>query len=1326
MLRDIEAAIANAMPVDHPSLQRQLARVKDREQLGKPFDQELKSLTSAIERSHELLSNRQQGLPRIDFDNDLPVSERVDELIDAILNNQVIIVCGETGSGKSTQLPKICLKCGLGIRGLIGHTQPRRIAARSVASRIAQELKSPLGQDVGFKIRFTDKTNPRTYIKLMTDGILLAETQGDRLLEQYEVIILDEAHERSLNIDFLIGYLKRLLPRRPDLKVIITSATIDADRFAEHFATRSVGSAAGGGTQPDDPTLSTEDDGELQPAPVITVSGRSFPVELRYAPLDTPRTDDPNEDLPRDTIDGICSAVHELSEIDRGDILIFLPTEGDIRSTAKRLRGEIARGGRLSNTEVLPLYARLSTAEQNKIFTAGKGRRIVLATNVAESSLTVPGIRYVVDSGTARISRYAPRSKVQRLPIEAISQASADQRAGRCGRVAPGVCIRLFSEQDFFSRDRFTTPEIRRTNLASVILQTLALKLGPIGEFPFLEPPRREAIREGYKTLFEIGAVDERQQLTNMGKQLSRMPVDPRIGRMILEADTQGCLREILVIASGLEVQDPRERPAEKREAADAQHEKFKDPTSDFISFLKLWEWFHERKQELSISRLRKACQQNFLSFSRMRQWQDIHRQLLQLTSQQNLKLGDNPSDANAIHRALLAGLLSGIAMRGDAHEYLGGGGIKFHLWPGSGIFASEPKWIMATEIVETSRRYGRTVARIDPSWIEPAAKHVLKRSYSDPHWSEKNETCMAYERVTLFGLPIVIRRRVRYADIDRDLARRLFIEQGLVEGKLKHLETFIQKNLEQVGQLETLADKTRRHDLVVDPQSVYEFYEQRLPREIYDANSLRREMKARSNELNKLLTIDPDDILSNDGEAIEIDAFPDEISVGRLKLPLEYRFHPGAENDGVTLKVPKQGLAQLTGQQLGWLVPGLLEDKVIGMIRSLPKRTRRNLVPAPETAKRVIAELEYGKGQFDEVVARALSEIAQEPIQPGDFKSNKLQDHLLWNIEVIDDEGATIGVGRDLITLRQTLGISGGHIVADATDKQWHRDHITTWDFDALPEQLDIVRGGVAVPLFPTLVDQGETVSLRLYDSPSLSRRTSLAGLTRLFSIAKRRDLRTQANWLPDLDKTRLLAASLIDSKQLTSQVMDLIARLAFVEKQTHLRTREEFEARLGNAQVAISVAAQDVAKLIPKLFERYHQVGVEIESTNPEKWKESLEDIRRQVEQLVSREVLTQTPWPWLQHLPRYLDAIVFRLDRLPQTGVQKDLELAREANRFWELYVAKKQRHESEGIIDEELETFRWMIEEYRVSLFAQKLGTSESISAKRLERQWAKTV
>ncbi len=1030
-----------------------------------------------------LVSPKATGTPiftrKLSFDPDLPISARRADIAAAIRDHQVVIVCGETGSGKSTQLPKICLEMGRGTAGLIGHTQPRRIAARSVAARIAEEIGSPLGRDVGYKVRFSEAIGPQCSIKLMTDGILLAETQSDPRFERYDTIILDEAHERSLNVDFLIGYLKRLLPKRPDLRLIITSATIDADRFAAHFST-----AAG-------------------PAPVIEVSGRAYSVEVLWRPMEA------NEEQSEpDLQDAVRAAVEEAARIDRGDMLIFMPTERDIHETAKTLRSRPLPGdGTGQETEILPLYARLSIQEQQRVFHPGPKRRVVIATNVAESSLTVPRIRFVIDPGTARISRYSPRSKTQRLPIEAVAQASADQRKGRCGRVGPGICLRLFSEQDFLSRDRFTMPEIQRTNLAAVILQMKTLRLGELDDFPLLDPPKPDAVRDGYRTLFELGAIDQQQELTEIGRRLSRLPVDPRIGRMILAGSEEGCLPEMLIIAAALEVQDPRERPLEKQEAADKAHGQFADEQSDFLSYLKIWDFYHKLKDTLSRNQLQRACRQNFLSFMRLREWLDVHRELLELTEEAgqprrgSASAGPPPHDFHkshkshtshkshahpkydAIHRAILAGLLSSLAMRGEGHDYNVAGGGKANLWPGSGMFHSKAKWIVAAEQVETTRRYLRCCGRIDPRWIEPLAGHLIKRTYSDLHWQGNWASAVALERLTLFGLVIVAGWPVRYGPIDADASRQLLIEHGLVEGDIEPKPAVLVHNEELLDEVERLQAKLRQRDIVVGRWERFAFYDQRLPADIYDGVQLARWLRE-SPENARKITMTKADLLRQGTEVAEA-AFPDKLAAGPWELPLDYKFEPGEEQDGVTVTVPLEALNQVQAEPLAWLVPGLLEEKVLAMIRSLPKALRTRFVPAPEAAKKAVAELHQGEGNLRTQLARALSRIGGLEISARDFDDQQVPTELQMNVRVTDAEGQTLAAGRDLDVLRRQLGAEAAEAFTAIDDPRWNRDGLTAWDFDELPLEIEVSRNRLAMRAYPALVDGETSVGLRLLDSP-------------------------------------------------------------------------------------------------------------------------------------------------------------------------------------------------------------------------------------------------
>jgi ATP-dependent helicase HrpA len=1352
--RQIESEIAEAMLADRFRLRNRLKSIQRAEEEGRPFDQTLERLLEELQRSIELRKSRSQRIPNLTFDAALPISARRDEIAELIGRHQVVVVSGETGSGKSTQLPKVCLSIGRGVEGMIGHTQPRRIAARSVSARVAEEIGTPLGTDVGFKIRFSDVTRPETLVKLMTDGILLAETQHDRFLEKYDTIILDEAHERSLNIDFLIGYLKRLLPKRPDLKLIITSATIDAARFAKHFE-----SSAG-------------------PAPVIEVSGRAYPVEVRYRP---PLPDEFTGEI--DWQRAVADAVDEVCSLGSGDVLVFLPTEREIRDVAQTLRGRFARGDRHGQVEILPLYARLSTQEQNRIFQSHKFRRVVLATNVAESSLTVPGITYVVDTGSARISRYSAKSKVQRLPIEPVSQASADQRKGRCGRIAPGVCIRLYSEEDYNSRDRYTTPEIQRTNLAAVVLQTLGLQLGDVEQFPFLDPPRQDVIRDGYKTLFELGAIDNARELTPIGRRLAQLPCDPRIGRMILAASDEACLREVLIIAAALETQDPRERPGDRREAADQIHGQFQDQDSDFLVYLKLWDFVHHLKSTLSRSQWQRALQQNFLSVTRVREWMEIYRQLAELAGGEKSEGRSQKSEGRSqrlewaratpqsaisnsqsainyreryapIHRALLAGLLSNIAMRGDAYEYKGAGGTTFHLWPGSGVFANKPAWIVAAELVETTKRYLRTVANIDPTWVEAIAPHLVKRSYSDPYFHRKSARVMAFERVSLFGLTLVSGRRVNYGPIDPITSREIFLQQGLVEGEYETNASFGSHNRQVLERVLQMGAKTRQRKYVVDAQRQYDFFAERLPADVFDGQSFERWRRKAERENAKLLYMRPEDLIDLPPEEVRPEEYPDELATEHLELKLDYHFEPGAEHDGVTLCVPREGLNQLHPEKLGWLVPGLLEERIVALIRTLPKQVRRNLVPGPDVARRVAASLKFGEGPFYTLLAERLSAEAGERISPSDLKDDQIPSHLRMNIRVFDAAGKVLGEGRDLLALKKQLGIEPTSIVVARDARHWHRDGLTRWDFGELPEKLELERAGLRVAVYPTLVDMGNAVSLRLLDNPQQSLAGNHAGVRRLFALAATKELRAQIAWFPEMEKLVAFAAPLVRSdsadaptlparmlgvkleakprkpsgvhpadRDLRDDLADLIADRAFMQGELP-RTQEQFEERLRAGLRELPATVYDVTKLIGPLLTEYQEAVRAIDGTRGGNFQRSVDDAREQLARLTPEGFLASTPWLWLEQYPRYFKAIAARTRKLSAGALSRDVQALAQIEPLWKRYEQRLERHEQFGAYDPELVLFRWMIEEFRVSLFAQELGTIVPVSIHRMEKQWGK--
>lgn len=1294
--RGYERRIRLAMAADRYRLRTRLRQVEDAARAQKPFDKNLIKLEAELDRSIELRQSRVRDLPKIDFDLALPVSARREEIANAIRENQVVVVCGETGSGKSTQIPKICLELGRGIDGLIGHTQPRRIAARSVAARIADELRSPLGKAVGFKIRFNDTTSPNSYIKLMTDGILLAESQGDRFLNQYDTLIIDEAHERSLNIDLLLGYLKKLLPRRRDLKLIITSATIDAERFAEHF-----GNTVG-------------------PAPIITVSGRTYPVEVRYQPL---ISDDDKRDP--DWNRAVVSAVEDLCHEAHGDILIFMPTEHDIHETAKFLRGRTLPGDSSgAQTEILPLYARLAGVDQNRIFSTARHRRIVIATNVAESSLTVPGIRYVIDPGTARISRYSTKSKLQRLPIEAISQASADQRKGRCGRVGPGVCVRLYSEADFLARDRFTPPEIQRTNLASVILQIKSLQFGEIEDFPFLDPPRPDAIRDGYKTLFEIGALTEKNELTEIGRQLSRIPVDPRIGRIILASDFENCLSEILIIASALEIQDPRERPIDKQQAADEAHARFANEESDFLGYLSMWDFFHKLRDDLSKSRLREACKQNFLSFNRMREWQDLHRQLDEVVRAAGMKLRSRQNDFGAIHRALLTGLLSNVAQKGETSEYTVCGGGKMQLWPGSGVFGKKPKWVVAAEQIETSKRFLRVVSRIDSAWIEPLAQHLVNRSFSEPHWDAKMAAVMAFEKVSLFGLIITPRRKVRYSHVDPDLCRELFIQHALVLGEFETRGKFLEHNQQLIERVESLQIKARRRDLLQPEEARYDFFDKLIPQGICDGIWFEKWRKEEERKNPQLLFLKEEDLIQPDVESISHDQFPDTFPMRNLRLPIEYRFDPGSATDGLTLVVPQEGINQIDPQRLGWLVPGLLEEKITAVIKGLPKDLRRAFVPIPDTAREVLKRVRFGEGSFAAAVIQVLEQISGERIPQEAIDAADVPSHLRMHIKVVDTEGKALATGSDLKSVQEQLGAEAAATFSTLADDRWQKDGLTRWDFGELPEQVPLSRGGLKMTGFPTLFDRGQTVSLRLIDSPERAEAETRRGLRRLFVLAMGRELKAQIDWLPQIDQMRLQAMTLPDAAVFKSQLVDLLADRAFFASKTRPHNAEEFTAAVKLGKQRIGLAVQDLSQLLPPLMQQYQEVRLAIEKLHAPAWQMSRNDLASQLEHLVMPGFLTTTAWQWLMQYPRYFRSMLLRRTKLAGLGLSRDQKLTNDLSRAWRAYQEQARRNAEQEIVDPELVLFRWMLEEYRVSVFTQELGTSLTVSPKRLDEQWGK--
>ncbi len=1335
------------MQADKHRLRRQWATLN---QKASPDADGLAKWEAALKRSVDRRSIRLASIPACAYDEDLPITHHKEEIIQLLRERQVVVVCGETGSGKSTQLPKYCLEAGLGATGIVGHTQPRRLAARAIASRLADELSTQVGDLVGFKIRFTDTTKPQTLVKLMTDGVMLAETQSDRFLDNYDAIIIDEAHERSLNIDFLLAYLRKIQSRRPDLRILITSATIDPERFARHFQ---------------------DQQGD---APIVEVSGRTYPVEIRYRAVN----EDAESSLAADdmTNKAIAAAADELLAEGQGDILTFLPTERDIRSATKYLRGHFGSQHHQGPVELLPLYARLSHAEQNKVFAKHSKQRIVLATNVAESSLTVPGIRYVIDTGLARISRYAPRSRVRRLPIEPVSQASANQRSGRCGRLGPGVCIRLFSEDDFAGRAPFTTPEIQRSDLASVILQSHMLRLGNIEELPLLESPKPESIRDGRKTLQELGALDDHLRLTEIGRKLGRLPCDPRVGRILIEADSRGCLAETVIIAAAIECQDVRQRPAGKTNLADAAHADFLDPSSDFLAYLRLWQFFEGLREQLGRSRLQRALQTKFLSYQAFREWADTVRQLRELLSEAGMRSGaltrklppidaattqsveseirgrpkikskggsSDPPKAKskrhkqrktakrsagftdnyvAIHQSLLSGLLSGIAMKTERHSYQAAGNINIDLWPGSGLFERAPRWIVSSEIVETSRRYGRTLAEVDPEWIEALGKDLLKHSYSDPHWSSKTGTAMVYQRSSLFGIPVVAGRRVPLAPIDPESARQLMIEHGLVEGEWKCGERFYLHNQEILKDVDELVRRTRKTHYVVDRYHQISFYQQRLPSEIVDIHSLRKWCKQNHDSAaHRALFMQLEDLIETTETDFDLEhQFPNELRMGDTKLPLHYNFEPGSQADGVSLYVPQAALRQLSDDALGWLVPGLLQERVIALIRSLPKSKRTNFVPAPQAAQRLVAELEDcpRNKPFISELCRLMTAYAGEPISPADLNSEKVPDHLRFLIHVLDDDGMEVGQGRSIEALQRDFAEAMDVGETRATNDDWVNQEITPQTFQGFDQQVLIMRGGVQVAAFPTLVDLEDRVELQLASTQESAERKTAQGLVRLFASQHGRSLRNQVVHIPQLESCGLQLAHIFQSTTLREELPLLIARIAFVERRAMIRDREPFEARNAEAVRAISIATQEVATWLPKLGQAVHGLRLQLEAA-PQSWQTVTDDIQRQLADLCHDKFLRSTPWVALQELPRYVEAKKVRLEKLSNGGVAKDQRLndpiALIENDWRESPAQSNEQYQAQ------LDEIKWMIEEWRVSIFAQQLGTRMKVSEKRIRKQ-----
>ncbi len=1233
------------------------------------------------------LEERRARLPRPQFPEELPVSAKRVDIARAIAAHQVVIVCGETGSGKTTQLPKILLELGRGIAGLIGHTQPRRIAARATAARIAQELKTELGGAVGYKIRFADKTSPRAYVKLMTDGILLAETQGDRNLSQYDAIIIDEAHERSLNIDFLLGYLKQLLPRRPDLKLVVTSATIDAERFSRHFGD----------------------------APVIEVSGRLYPVELRYRPP----LDKQGENV--DLAEAIADAVDEVAHCGPGDVLVFLPGEREIREATEALRKHHIPNHREAR-EILPLYARLSAAEQERVFRPHAGRRIVLATNVAETSLTVPGIRYVIDPGEARIKRYSYRSKVEQLQVERISQASANQRAGRCGRVAAGVCVRLYDEDDFKSRPAYTDPEILRSSLAGVILRMKSLGLGDVGAFPFLEPPAPKAVSDGYSLLAELGAVDEANELTEIGRQLARLPLDPCIGRMILAARQEGCLAEVLIIAAALSVRDPRERPLERAGAADAARAKFDDDKSDFLVWLKLWKFYQEAlAHKKSNRKLADLCRDNFLSYLRMREWLDIHGQLHTFVAELGWKISEKEATYAQIHRALLAGLLGNIGCKSEESDYyLGARGIKFLIHPGSGLGKKAGRWIMAAEITETTRLFARCAARIEPEWLESIGAHLIKRHRYEPHWEKKPARVAAFERATLYGIVLYGNRRIHYGLLDPVESRKIFIRSALVEGDYDTRAPFFLHNRRLIADIEALEHKSRRPDVLVDEELIYAFYDSLVPAGICDGASFEHWRCGAEAKNPKLLYLKREDLMRHEAAGITSAQFPHQLEIGGRPYALEYLHDPGRACDGVTLTVPLIALNQLSAERCDWLVPGLLKEKVALLAKSLPQKLRHKLGPLAEFAEVFVAAQGEAEEKKDLPLTEAIIRYARAELGlviPSDaFRRELLPTHLSMNFRVVDEHGRQLAQGRSLAQLRTELGEQAVQQFAAIAQPKAAASGISSWNFGELEEMMEIRQGAQTLIGYPALVDRGASVDLAVFDSPQKARALHRDGLRRLFML----ELKEQTRYL-EKNVPRDLAMQFVpfgDAADLRDQLLRVTYDRACMGEPWPT-TQAQFQERCAQGKTRLTLLAQEIARLVATILAEYQALRKKLQAAkNSPQAQQEIED---QLARLMPKDFVAATAWERLQHFPRYLKAAGLRLDKL-RTDPARDARLAAEFGPLWQTWAREDAKQKRSGMADEALEQFRWLLEELRVSLYAQELRTPVPVSAKRLQKMW----
>ncbi|WP_290578989.1 ATP-dependent RNA helicase HrpA [Ketobacter sp.] len=1298
MQSQLPLQISACLSKDRHRLSRTLQSIVRRQAQKKPVDRDLVRLQDDIARSLERVQQRRDRLPRWHYPETLPVSARHVEITRAIQAHQVVIIAGETGSGKTTQIPKMCLQAGLGVTGYIGHTQPRRLAARTVAQRIAEELQTQVGASVGYKIRFQDQVSEHSHIKLMTDGMLLAEIAQDRFLSQYDAIIIDEAHERTLNIDFLLGFLKQLLPKRPDLKVIITSATIDHWRFSRYF----------------------------NDAPVIEVSGRTYPVEILYRPQEE-ETDDTEDQVADDEgkiETAILRALEEIRQLERahpnpsrpGDVLVFLAGERDIRQVAERLRRQGPK-----HLDVLPLYSRLSNAEQNRVFQSHTGRRVVLATNVAETSITVPNIGYVIDTGVARISRYSYRTKVQRLPIEAVSRASANQRAGRCGRVAEGICIRLYSEADFNSRPEYTEPEILRTNLASVILQMQGLKLGEVSRFPFVDPPDQRLVNDGYRLLEELGAVDKKRMITPLGSQLLQFPVDPRIARMLVAAQQHHCLQEMLIIASGLSVQEPWQRPHDRQGAADEALKRMQHEESDFLTFVNIWKQCEQQKTELTNSRYRRWLLENFLSYLRMREWQDVYRQLKQVAHQLKWQENTEPARYEELHRSILSGLLSHVAVKDDQKGYSAARNRSLSIFPGSTLNSKKPKWIMCAEIVETHKVFGRTVARIEPEWVEQVGEAQLKRSYFEPHWEKKQACTVAYEQTSLFGLILNPRKRVNYSTIDPVRCRELFIQHALVLHEYDTRAPYARHNQDLIAELEYLEQKSRRRDILIDDLTLYALFDAVVPPQVVNGKSFERWRKQAEREQPELLFLQKEQLVKSATDSISQWEFPDQVQVEGGSIQIDYQFEPGKKQDGLNIVVPVTLINQIEEEKLEWLVPGLEQEKCVALIKSLPKTLRKHFVPAPDFAAAFLNSQPQRDRSLKVQLATFLRERKRVDISDQSFDESALPLHLLANLKVLDGKGKVLAEGRDIRQIKMSLQGEFQQSLQHLTQGSLNEAVYDHWAFDTIPEVYETRQAGALVKAYPALTVKGSGVALQLYDTPFAAQLAMEQGLLRLCILALPQQVRYLKKQHSLAESVAIKFAPFGDRKTLVDGVVEMAFYRAFIADQPPLRTEEGFQQRLRSGSAELARAAMDVQRLLTDILQRHHEVVALLAQDRSPARKAARADIQSQLARLFPEQWLRSIPYQALLNYPRYLDAIQVRWQRL-QGKIDRDQQLIEELDRLWDQYQNRLHKHRKEGVLDERLEQWRWALEEYRVSLFAQGVKTPYPVSHKRLQKMW----